>query len=112
MCNGDAWGQRHAVLNFVLTVTFVEFLVLTSRGMGAGRKAGTTTCRCPDKLVTVVKHMVLELHGRCTGVNEACGVPGCLLIVLQVEVDTGTEYIPRGNWARCCAGGSGQGGNL
>ena len=75
MCNGDAWGQRHPNTYFVLTVTFVEFLVLTSRGMGApGRKAGTTTCRCHGQAGYSGEAYGIGIMGG-TGVNHAwCSV--------------------------------------
>ena len=102
-CNGDAWPKTFNT-PFVLTVTFVEFLVLTSVVWEPWEeKQELQLVDVPDKQVTVVKHMVLEFMGG-TGVNPAWCSRGCSFH--SRVVDNPGQSTFRGNWASCCAGGS------
>ena len=60
MCNGDAWGQRHAVTNCANCNICGIFGADFGMNGGGGRKAGTTTCRCPwtNKVGQVVKQVL------------------------------------------------------
>ena len=109
MCNGDAWGQRH------LTASCANCLICgifgaDFGGMGAtGRKAGTTTCRCHGQTGYSGEAFGMGITGG-TATNEAWCACGCHIVWPAGGGQPGTSSYCN-NWAKCCAGGSGQGGS-
>ena len=108
MCNGDAWGQRHAVLNcancricgifgsdFGFSVVVLE-LKLEQLLVDVLAPTSWTGCRYRN------------LHAP-TQTNEAW----CPWMFINWSAGGGVpvhiSYC--NNWAKCCAGGSGQGGS-
>ena len=109
MCNGDAWGQRHAVSSCancrICGIFGADFGFTGSAGM----KTGTTTCRCHGQTSWSGAGAGIGMH-LATQTNEAWCACGCHVNWPAGGGTPGTSSYC-GNWAKCCAGGSGQGGS-
>ena len=109
MCNGDAWGQRHAVTSCancrICGIFGADFGFTGS----AGIKAGTTTCRCHGQTSWTGAAAGIGMH-LATQTNEAWCACGCHVNWPAGGGTPGTSSYCN-NWAKCCAGGSGQGGS-
>ncbi len=109
MCNGDAWGQRHAVTNCancrICGIFGADFGFMG----GMGIKAGTTTCRCHGQTSWTGAAAGLGTYSG-TATNEAWCSCGCHINWPAGGGVPGTSSYCN-NWAKCCAGGSGQGGS-
>lgn len=109
MCNGDAWGQRHAVTSCancrICGIFGADFGMMGS----AGIKAGTTTCRCHGQTSWTGAAAGIGMH-MATQTNEAWCACGCHINWPAGGGVAGTSSYCN-NWAKCCAGGSGQGGS-
>ena len=97
-------------LSLALSIVICGIFGADFGGMGAmGRKAGTTTCRCHGQTswsgagAGIGKYME-------TSTNEAWCACGCHINWPAGGGTPGTSSYC-GNWAKCCAGGSGQGGS-
>ena len=109
MCNGDAWGQRH-LTSLCANCNICGIFGADFGGMGAmGRKAGTTTCRCHGQAGYSGEAYGIGIMGG-TGVNHAWCSCGCHIPWPSGGGHPGQSTFC-GNWAKCCAGGSGQGGS-
>tara|TARA_R110002153_G_scaffold223039_1_gene375458 strand:- start:2656 stop:3009 length:354 start_codon:yes stop_codon:yes gene_type:complete len=109
MCNGDAWGQRHATSDCancnICGIFGADFGMMGGMGM----KAGTTTCRCHGQTgFSGVAAGIGTMGGTAT--NEAWCACGCHINWPSGGGQPGTSSYCN-NWAKCCAGGSGQGGS-
>jgi len=76
---------------------------------GMGIKAGTTTCRCHGQTGWTGAAAGIGTYGGTT-TNEAWCACGCHIVWPAGGGVPGTSSYC-GNWAKCCAGGSGQGGS-
>ena len=108
MCNGDAHGPRH-------TQTCANCLICGIFGAdfgmmgGMGMKAGTTTCRCHGQTSWTGAAAGIGTYSG-TATNEAWCACGCHINWPAGGGVPGTSSYCD-NWAKCCAGGSGQGGS-
>jgi hypothetical protein len=109
MCNGDAWGQRHAVTNCANCLICGIFGADFGMMGGMGIKAGTTTCRCHGQTGWTGAAAGMGVYAGTT-TNEAWCACGCHIVWPSGGGTPGTSSYC-GNWAKCCAGGSGQGGS-
>jgi hypothetical protein len=109
MCNGDAWGQRHAVLNCANCRICGIFGADFGMNGGGGIKAGTTTCRCHGQTSWTGTGAGIGTY-MATQTNEAWCACGCHVNWPAGGGTPGTSSYCN-NWAKCCAGGSGQGGS-
>ena len=75
----------------------------------AGIKAGTTTCRCHGQTSWTGAAAGIGMH-LATQTNEAWCACGCHISWPAGGGVPGTSSYCN-NWAKCCAGGSGQGGS-
>lgn len=109
MCNGDAWGNRvfqTGCANCNVCGYFnADFGVMGT----AGGRMGTSSCRCHGQTgVTGIAPFIGKMH--MTAVTEAWCACGCHVNWPSGGGEPGqSNYC--GNWAKCCAGGSGQGGS-
>jgi len=109
MCNGDAWGQRHAVTSCANCLICGVFGADFGFSGSAGIKAGTTTCRCHGQTSFTGEGAGIGMM-MTTATNEAWCACGCHTNWPAGGGVPGTSSYC-GNWAKCCAGGAGQGGS-
>ena len=109
MCNGDAWGQRHAVSDCANCLICGIFGADFGMMGGMGMKAGTTTCRCHGQTGWTGAAAGLGTYSG-TATSQAWCACGCHINWPSGGGTPGTSSYCD-NWAKCCAGGSGQGGS-
>jgi hypothetical protein len=110
MCNGDAWGRREmgsGCANCNICSSFgADFGISGSTGM----KMGHMGCHCSgaDGSWTGAAPMIGLHHGNSA--TETWCSCGCY-VNWPAGGGTSGQSSYCGNWAKCCAGGTGQGGS-
>ena len=108
MCNGNAWGPRHhhTCANCNICGIFgADFGIMGTTGF----KPGHGGCHCWRTMSFTGQAPVIGLSHQ-TKTSEAWCSCGCYV---NWPAGGGTSGVSSycGNWAKCCAGGSGQGGS-
>ena len=109
MCNGDAWGPRHMHFSCencrICGIFGADFGVMG----GTGWRPGHGNCHCHYQYNGSGQAPMIGRHNMSITIEAWCNC-GC-----HIDWPAGGgmagESSYCGNWAKCCAGGSGQGGS-
>ena len=109
MCNGDAWGPRHMHYSCencrICGIFGADFGVMG----GTGWRPGHGNCHCHYQYNGSGQAPMIGRHNMSITIEAWCNC-GC-----HIDWPAGGgmagESSYCGNWAKCCAGGSGQGGS-
>jgi hypothetical protein len=109
MCNGDAWGPRHTHFGCencnICGIFGADFGAMGTTGW----KAGHGGCHCNYTYSGSGQPPMIGKMSVSVALNSWCNC-GCAIEWPSGGGNPGTSSYC-GNWAKCCAGGSGQGGS-
>jgi hypothetical protein len=109
MCNGSAWGTRHHSSGCANCNICSSFGADFGASGTVGFKVGQTMCRCNGSTSFTGTAPYIGLAQSAAATEAWCSC-GCYV---NWPAGGGVSGVSNycGNWAKCCAGGSGQGGS-